>query len=204
MSQPIQKLFRMIENRTANINFYLHLVMAIVAFMLYGYTNAILDESYAASNFPVPYYEGQTTFSGDQIKEYYAYMIEAGTLDIYWQTQVIDYAFIASVIFMGLLLPSFIAKLHLKGSWLFKGTMLFAFLIPLGGLFDALENLVSFAMLARPETFPNWLAIIYSSFATLKFASMVPALMGTLISLIIAILLYLVSLLRTRKVLPVL
>ncbi len=123
MSQSIQNFYRKIESRTGSINIYLHFVLAFVAFMLYGYTNAVLAESYAASQFPVPYYEGQTAFSGELIKEYYAVMIEAETLDIYWRTQFVDYTFILSVILMGLLLPSFIARLHRKGSWLYKGTM---------------------------------------------------------------------------------
>ena len=36
-----------------------------------------------------------------------------------------------------------------------------AVIIPLGAVFDALENLVSFVMLSQPTSFPNWLALVY-------------------------------------------
>lgn len=183
----------MIREKTSTINIYLHLILAIGAFILYGYTNAVLDQSYAASKFPVPYFEGQTAFSGELIKEYYAFMIEVGTLDIYWRTQFIDFAFIGSVILTGLFLPSFVARLHRDGSWLRAITFGFALLMPLGGIFDAIENLISFVMLARPETFPNWIALVYSSFAIFKFSSMIPAMIGTAISLIFVLVIYIGS-----------
>lgn len=185
----IGKIYTLIQTQTEKLNLGFHFVLAILAFGLMRFANIILDNSYAASKFPVPYYVGQTAFSGEQIKEYYAFMINAGTLDIYWQTQFIDFLFIAMVIITGLLFPSFVARLHQKGSWLYAITFAFAVLMPFGGLFDAVENLISFVMLARPETFANWIAIPYSTFAVLKFGAIATAQIGTGLSLILAIIL---------------
>ncbi|MEM8861101.1 MAG: hypothetical protein AAGD96_22480, partial [Chloroflexota bacterium] len=156
MFNLIQLTYQTIRTQTEKLNLAVHFVLAVSAFGLMRVANIILDNSYAASKFPVPYYVGQTAFSGEQIKEYYAFMIDAGTLGIYWQTQFVDYAFIGMVMITGLLLSSFVARLHQKGSWWYTITFAFAVLMLLGGLFDAIENLISFVLLARPETFANW------------------------------------------------
>lgn len=189
MSNPITNIYNFVRTQSEKLNLAVHGALAFVAFGLMRFANIILDASYAESLFPVPYYVGQTAFSGEQIKEYYAFMIDAGTLNVYWQTQFIDYAFIGMVIITGLLLPSFVARLHAKGSWLAAITFGFALLMPLGGLFDAIENLISFVMLSQPETFANWLAIPYSTFAVLKFGAIAPAQVGTVLSLIVALVL---------------
>ncbi len=46
-----------------------------------------------------------------------------------------------------------------------------AWLIPIGTMLDGLENLTSFVMLAQALNFPDWIAMIYSSFAVLKFGA---------------------------------
>ncbi len=182
----LKKFYHTITQKTLSLHWAAHLALAVISFGLYRGTNIILDASYARSKFPVPFTEGQTSFDGAQIKEWYGFMIEQGTLGIYWQTQIIDFTFIASVIVMGLLLPSFIARLHKDGSWLQRITMWCTVIMPLGAMFDAIENLFSFVMLARPETFSNWLAIPYSTFAVLKFAALGTSISWIMISLVLA------------------
>jgi len=106
----------------------------------FQWIKGVLDANYAASNHPVDYATGQTTFSGDKIKGYYAEMQEAGTLDIYWQTQLIDYGFILAIACMGLFVATLIARFGRPGSWgrrlgLFAGAAAL-----LGALCDAIEN----------------------------------------------------------------
>jgi hypothetical protein len=43
------------------------------------------------------------------------------------------------------------------------------FIAPMAAGFDALENLVSFFLLANPQDFADWLVYPYSSFAAIKF-----------------------------------
>ncbi len=39
-----------------------------------------------------------------------------------------------------------------------------------GTMFDVIENLISFVMLANPNEFANWIALPYSAVAVAKFA----------------------------------
>ena len=148
-----------------------HIALTLIAFAAFRGSQFILDALYARSQFPVPYATGQTAFDGDIIKGYYEHMIEAGTLNIYWQTQLFDYVFMAGMFAFGMIMPLLVRRIYKEDSWAYRLTTLTAFLIPIGACFDAVENLASFIMLANPTTFPNWIAPIYSSFAVLKFAS---------------------------------
>jgi len=156
--------------QATKVSIWLHGLMAIVAFGLLGASNTILDASYAASKFPVPYAEGQTAFSGEKLKGYYGFMLEQQTLPIYWRTQFIDFAFIASMFITGLVISLLLARLFNRGSFLHKIALFTAFLVPFGAICDIIENLISFIMLSQPLTFANWITPIYSSFAVVKFA----------------------------------
>jgi len=142
-----------------------HLIGAVGAMAGFQLVKARLDASYVASQHPVDYATGQTGFDASLVKGYYAHMDAAGTLPIYVQTQIIDFAFI---IFLG------------------GGAIVF------GTLMDCAENLVSFVMLADPQGFPSWLALIYSSFAVTKFACIALGMLLILTSLIFG----LISLIR--------
>ncbi len=169
--KKINPLIKALETFLVRLPLYAHGILAVLAFVLTRVTNIILDTSYAASQYPVPFFVGQTAFSGEKLKAYFAYMLERDTLGIYWRTQFIDFSFIAATFIVGLIISLFLARLHLKSSWLYKLSLMAVVIVPLGAVFDALENLVSFVMLSQPTSFPNWLALVYSSFAVLKFAS---------------------------------
>ena len=177
-----------IKQRITNLSLTAHIILAIVTFIVFRVANMILDVSYARSQFPVPFQVGQTAFQGELIKSYYQTMIDAGTLSIYWQTQLIDYGFIMSLFAVGLVLPLLLRRAVRPNSRPFHIISWAATLIPLGALFDATENLISFAMLAQPLTFPNWIAPIYSTFAVLKFAAIGTGYLCVAIGLIWALL----------------
>lgn len=165
-----------------------HGLLAVASFVLLGIVNVVLDASYAASNHPVAYAEGQTTFSGSEIKGFYAVMEEAGTLGRYWQTQLIDFGFIAMMIAVGLTLGHLFARLNRPGSVSARLGLAAALLIPLGAVFDIIENLISFILLLDPQGFPDWLAIPYSAAAVIKFVLIglgVLALLGSLLGWIL-------------------
>ncbi|HMQ58763.1 MAG TPA: hypothetical protein PKE65_09460 [Rhizobiaceae bacterium] len=147
-------------------------------------TKSVLDASYAASKHPVDYATGQTTFSGPRIKEYYATMLDAGTLDIYRMTQLIDFGFIAAMACMGLFVCSLIARIGRDGSWARRIGFWAAGAIVLGALSDAIENAWSFVMLANPTGFADWLALPYSGFASAKFALITLGMVLTIASLL--------------------
>lgn len=78
------------------------------------------------------------------------------------------------------------ANFHKKDSVLRRWGYKFAYALPLAALFDAFENGVSFFMMADPVQFPDWMAIIYSSFAAIKFGFWMIALSWLLLSLCIS------------------
>ena len=113
-------------------------------------------------------------------------MIETGTLDIYRTTQLIDFGFILAIAGMGLFVCTLIARAARDGSWGRHAGLIAGLFAIVGALSDAIENGWSFIMLANPTDFANWLAIPYSSFASLKFALITLAMLCLLISAILA------------------
>lgn len=146
-----------------------------------------LDASYAASGHPVDYFTGQTAFSGPVIKEYYGHMQDAGTLDIYIRTQMIDFGFILAMIGVGVFIFTLLARLGRAGSFSRRVGLLAGLSIATGALCDAIENGISFIMLANPAGFADWLALPYSAFASIKFALIAFGMLLVLVSLVTAV-----------------
>lgn len=165
-----------------------HLAASTLAFAGFQWIKARLDASYAASRHPVDYATGQLAFDAQVIEGYYAHMRDAGTLPIYWQTQFIDFGFIAAVmavaVFLGLLAARLGGKINRAGDWGWRLGVAAAILGVAGAGFDALENLLSFGMLTRPEAIPQILALAYSGAAAVKFALLTAAMACLVLSLI--------------------
>jgi hypothetical protein len=164
-----------------------HLAAAAVTLGGFQWVKARLDASYAASKHPVDYATGQMAFDAQTIEGYYAQMIEAGTLPIYWQTQFIDFGFIATMMAVAIVFGTLAARLggriNRVGVWgAFLGLSA-AKLGVIGASLDVLENLISFAMLARPEAIPQALALPYSAAATAKFIALTVAMACLLLSI---------------------
>ena len=145
-------------------------VGTFVAFVFNTIATQILNASYAKSLFPVPYFEAQLSFDAAKLKGWYAYLVDHGTLNAYVQTQNIDFIFIASVLMLHVLALLLISRLFVEGSLLRRWMVVAAMLSALAPLFDALENAVSFVMLANPTGFADGWAMVYSTFAAAKFA----------------------------------
>ena len=129
-----------------------------------------LTESYALSRFPVPYFQAQLSFNAAQLKGWYAQLVEWGTMDLYLRTQFIDHLFILTVLMLhvvALLWGSRLFPANHRGRRIMVGAALLSAIAPIA---DTLENLVSYVMLTDPVGFPDSLALLYSSLATIKFA----------------------------------
>lgn len=129
-----------------------------------------VEMSFATTNYPVSLLEGQLAFSGAAIKSHYATLVAQGTFDRFVLTQVIDFAWI-----IGLMLTLFFAHVAIArgqpaGSKWRQFALRLAVVAPLIAASDAFENAVSFLMLADPKGFPDWLAPLYSGFATIKWS----------------------------------
>lgn len=156
-----------------NINILAWWTLAIATYVVARLLQSWLDASYANSQFPVPFYIGQTTFDANELKAYYQVLLDKGTLDIYLKTQLIDYVFMAGTFVSFFCLASAVMqslKLARMPTLFIRIAIFFVWFAPLAAAFDALENLVSFIMLADPQGFANWLVMPYSSFAVTKFA----------------------------------
>lgn len=159
--------------------------LAIPLLILRQLTQNWLDNLYTLSQFPVPFFVGQTTFNAAELKSYYAVLSGLGTFERYVWVQIADYAFMLTVFIsffalMAAIYRSLPQRPLLQG---FARSMLV--IAPLAAVFDALENGISFVMLANPQGFADWLVYPYSSLAVVKFAIFGVSYLWALVALII-------------------
>ncbi|MBL0729634.1 hypothetical protein [Piscinibacter sp. HJYY11] len=145
------------------------LVWVPLAFALNLWATQWLNESYASSQFPVPYYVAQLSFDAAKLKAWYGQLLALGSLDLYVRTQHIDFAFIASTLVLHFLVFAWIGRSFGAHSRIRRGWVVFALVSAIAPIADACENLVSYFMLADPTGFPDHLALAYSTFASIKF-----------------------------------
>ena len=176
------------------------LILTMLALLFHSAASILLNKSYAESQFPVPYHVAQLSFNPERIRYWYAYLINLGTMDLYLKTQHIDFLFIASVLALHPLALLLIGKLFASRS-IWQNLMVSAAgLSIIAPLADALENLVTYVMLAQPATFSDWLAYLYSSLAAIKFAMFTFAYIAAALGVALgSILLIHVKYLRSRK-----
>lgn len=175
MSEPAKDPFELSEVNRVRISTATLACVSGLSLLLNLAATAWLNASYAASRFPVPYHTAQLSFDATRIKNWYAYLIAQDTLAIYWQTQLIDFGFIATVLLLHVSVLWLVARLFEVDSLGRHRMQVIAVLSGVAPLADALENLVSFVMLSDPAGFPDSLALVYSSFAATKFAFFVLA-----------------------------
>ena len=165
-------------------------IIVLFAFAFNLAASQWLNASYASSKFPVPYFEAQLSFDHLKLKTWYAALTALGTLSIYTQTQHIDFVFIISVLLLHFFALLFAAKLIPASSKWHKLSLIAALASTIAPLADALENLVSYLMLLNPIDFNSYLALIYSSFAAVKFAFFTFAYIALAVSLVAAVTLW--------------
>lgn len=170
--------------RMMTLPIWAHAGATVAALGVFQWVKGRLDASYAVSGHPVDYATGQLAFDADTIEGYYLAMQSNGGLDVYWTTQTIDFAFIASVMAVGLTLGTLVARLGRPGSWGRKlGLVAVGFAVAGAGM-DAVENLLSFVMLLDPAQIMQPLAVIYSGSAAAKFALLTLAMAAVVLSLV--------------------
>jgi hypothetical protein len=157
------------------------------AFAMFQIVKGQLDALYADSQYPVDYATGQLSFSAEALSGYYTHMQEAGTLGVYWQTQFFDFLFIASVILFGIMLSATVLRFADDTRVGRPAAYMIGIAAVGGAVCDAIENLLSFALLAQTPELSNGFAIFYSSFAAIKFGLLTLA-MASLVITVAAIL----------------
>lgn len=162
------------------------LIATVASAILQSVAQAVLNTFYERSGFPVPYYVGQTSFDATTLEGWYATMDAAGTLDVYRQTQLVDFAFIAATALLHFWLLVLVARLLPEGGWR-RAALVVLVIGLLAPAFDVLENLVSFIALATPGEISPIVAIVYSSFASLKFLCFFAAYLWVPVALVAAL-----------------
>jgi hypothetical protein len=166
--------------------------IAIVLVIIRQLTQVWLDGLYVDSQFPVPFYVGQTTFNAEELKGYYAVLISKGTLDKYFWVQMADYLFMVTVFVSFFALMTAVYRSLPKVKWLKDLAWVMVLIAPTAALFDAVENLVSFFFITNPQGFSDWLVYSYSSFAVIKFAIFILAYLWAIVGLLISVIGFLV------------
>ena len=166
--------------------------IAIVLVVIRQLTQMWLDGLYVDSQFPVPFYIGQTTFNAEELKGYYAVLISKGTLDKYFWVQIADYLFMVIVFVSFFALMTAVYRSLPDVKWLKDLAWVMVLIAPTAALFDAVENLISFIFIADPQGFADWLVYPYSSFAVIKFSIFILAYLWAIAGLLISLIGFLV------------
>ena len=176
------------------------MVIGLLALLFNFWVTDLLNASYASSGFPVPYWQAQLSFDANKLKSWYQILIERGTLDRYIQTQHIDFVFIASVLILHIVVLLAISRALPANSGLRRAMIIAAMLSAIAPIADALENGISYIMLANPADFAEGLAWIYSSLAAVKFAMFTFAYLAAILGLICAAWLLVSRRIQARKI----
>ena len=144
-------------------------VITFVALIGNVWATKLLDAAYAASQFPVPYWQAQLSFDHLKLKGWYEFLIKHQTLDLYVHTQLVDFIFIASVLVLHVAALLALSRAVPATSTARRALIWAALLSAIAPLADAVENGISFIMLANPTGFEPLLAIAYSTVAAIKF-----------------------------------
>lgn len=170
--------------------------IVVVGLVFNLWSTQVLNAAYAASGFPVPYWEAQLSFDHLKLKGWYQALIDKQTMDLYLHTQVVDFLFMASVLVLHMSVLVLVSRMQPVSSKARSAMLWAALLSALAPIFDALENLVSFAMLAQPLSFEPTLALVYSLLAAAKFAMFTFAYAAALVGVLWALCLRLALALR--------
>lgn len=133
------------------------------------WASGLLEAAYAASAFPVRYYEAQLSFDAEKLKHWYGFLLQNGTFDKYIHAQNVDFLFIGSVLALHLSALLLISRLLPPPSTGRRLLVWASALSAVAPISDALENGISYVMLADPTGFEPGLALVYSALAAVKF-----------------------------------
>lgn len=190
MTTPTRRIDRVATDRLV--------AMTALALALMVGGLAVATASFEESGIAADLFAVQLAFDPDVIRAQYEGLLARGTFDVYVRTQVLDYLFIVGLGGFGWLLHALVGRVHVPGSRWHRVARIGGRLVVTSAALDAVENLVSFAMLADPAGFPELLAPIYSSIAAAKWLI---ALVGAPL-LVTELVAAAVRLATTRRVVP--
>ena len=147
----------------------MHIALCVLSLALALFCLEQYNALYELSNHPTTVINEQLCFNAELIKSYYAKMTELGTIDFYFKAQLVDYGYMLSMFAFAFFAPALILRFRPESQLSNRLYLITTYFLLLGVVFDVLENLTSFLMLAFAVDFPAWLALFYSTLAALKF-----------------------------------
>ena len=166
----MKKLYNNISSLAERMS-YMGVIIALmtsIVFLVGGLVSA--NKYYELSKYPVQIFAGQLAFSPERVTGWYQFLISNNTLNLYIQTQYLDFIFIfglmATIFFTQILL----VKLNPKESMWYRFAVWMCLWGPLLASADIWENLVTLSMLSNPTNFAPWLAYLASSFTVWKLS----------------------------------
>ncbi len=177
---------------------YLVFIIFLFSLLFNYWSSSALNQSYENSGFPVPYHEAQLSFSPSKLKGWYSHLVENNNIEKYISTQNFDFVFILSIVVLHFIALIFVSRLFKEKSTGRKLLIFSAFISLLAPLFDALENLVSYLMLANPMGFSNYLAYVYSTLAAMKFGFFTFAYIAFAVGILTAMIKYVKNRISTK------
>ncbi|GGJ57289.1 hypothetical protein [Deinococcus roseus] len=158
----------------------------LIALVFNTLCNQVLTYSYTLSQFPVPYFVGQLSFSAAKLTGYFQVLLEKHTLPLFWLTQYVDFFFILSVFLLHYCLTLLPYKAFQNSAKLKTLSLMMMGIALAAPFFDVMENLVSFVLLQNPQHLSEPLALVYSSFSALKFSGFMVTYLWLGVALVIA------------------
>lgn len=164
----LQKLTQWNEATLRQLSTKMLSLTCFITFILAVYFNVIATQEFFRARYPVSLIEGQLAFSGTMMKAHHQTLIAQGTMDIYRNVQYLDFGL---MLFTGLFLALSVLLVttgHQTHTIWRRFGVIGAIIIFVPSIMDAIENCFLLIMLSNPLSFPNWLAIVYSSAALAK------------------------------------
>ncbi len=149
--------------------------------------NVVTANQLILSNYPEkgligPYPSWWFTFSGEVLKSHYSVLIEQGNLNKFILVQYLDFGLMLTTGIFFFTLAVFVAGKHESTSFFRNFGFIAALVLAISPVMDFFENTVLLIMLSNPLDFPEWMAIVYSSFATAKVGFVTVGLLFVIVS----------------------
>jgi hypothetical protein len=148
-------------------------LMLIGSLLLAIVFNFVTAKQLILSNYPEtgligPYPSWWFTFSGETLKSHYSVLIKQGTLNTFITVQYLDFGLMLTTGVFFFILAIVVARKHENNLFLRKYGFIAALVLAISPVMDLFENIFLIIMLSNPLEFPEWMAIVYSGFATAK------------------------------------
>lgn len=120
------------------------------------------------NEYPVSFIESQLSFSGEEIKGHFAQM-NSESIALYKIGNLLDYIYMIGYGLMMFAGSVIFLRVYPEASFGEKIGKIFAITGIIAPLCDAIENVFILIMITNPASFPNYIAILHSIFAVIKF-----------------------------------